>query len=268
MRILFLGDVMGRSGRDGIKERLPDLQKKYRAEVVIVNVENSAAGFGVTSKLAQEFLADGADCLTTGNHVWGQRELLTSIGQEPRLLRPLNMPDDTPGRGFYVHTLPDGRKILVVNAMGRLFMDPFLDDPFAAMEKLLNQYHLGREVQAIFRRLPRRGDFRENGHRPYLRRPRLRRCRHAHPHSDSRRAHFAERHGPIKPTRVCAAITTASSAIKSKALPGASRIAIRATVFLSAEGEATLCGTFIETDDKTGLATSVEAFKVGGILAG
>jgi calcineurin-like phosphoesterase len=106
MRILFLGDVMGRSGREGVKAHLPALQKAYGPDVVIVNAENASSGRGITMKQAGEFFALGVDCLTMGNHVWNQKELLQKIGEEPRIVRPLNYPKGTPGQGFYLHTLP------------------------------------------------------------------------------------------------------------------------------------------------------------------
>jgi calcineurin-like phosphoesterase len=143
MRILFFGDIIGRSGREGLAKHLPGLKVLLKPDATIANVENAAAGFGVTIKMAQEFLALGIDCLTSGNHIWSQKELVGTIASEPRLLRPLNYPEGTPGRGSYLHALPDGRKILIVNIMARLFMEPVLDDPFATAEKLLTQYRLG-----------------------------------------------------------------------------------------------------------------------------
>src|SRR5271170_5885032 len=99
MRILFFGDIMGRSGREGLAKHLPGLKLRLKPDVTIANAENAAAGFGVTLKLAQEFYALGVDALTTGNHIWGQKELVGMIDSAPRLLRPLNYPDGTPGHG-------------------------------------------------------------------------------------------------------------------------------------------------------------------------
>lgn len=120
---------MGRSGRDGVAAHLPKLKEKLRPDVVIVNGENAAAGHGVTVKIAKDFYDMGVDCLTTGNHVWNQKELLAAIDGDPKLLRPMNFPDGTPGRGTYTHTLPDGRKIWIANIMGNLYMDQMLDNP-------------------------------------------------------------------------------------------------------------------------------------------
>jgi hypothetical protein len=150
MRILFFGDVMGRSGRDGLAQHLPGLKTRLKPDVTIVNAENAAAGFGLNDKIAQEFYAQGVDCLTSGNHIWGQKELVGTIDRDPRLLRPLNFPEGTPGRGLYLHALPDGRKILILNVLARVFMEPVLDEPFAVTEKAIAQYRLGQSVQAIF----------------------------------------------------------------------------------------------------------------------
>ncbi|NTU77736.1 MAG: YmdB family metallophosphoesterase, partial [Alphaproteobacteria bacterium] len=122
MRILFIGDVVGRSGRDGLARHMPALKDRLKPDVVIINAENAASGVGVTPKLAEGFYALGAHCLTTGNHVWAQKELLGAIDNDPRLLRPLNYPEGTPGRGFYLCSLPDGRKILIANVLAQLFI--------------------------------------------------------------------------------------------------------------------------------------------------
>jgi metallophosphoesterase (TIGR00282 family) len=129
---------------------LPKLKKDLSPDIVIVNGENTAHGRGITEKFCQEFYALGVDVITTGNHVWDQREILSYIRRDPKLLRPANFPkNSTPGNGFYLHELMDGRKILVVNMMARLFMES-LDDPFQVMEEILKEYQLGKNCHAIF----------------------------------------------------------------------------------------------------------------------
>lgn len=149
MRILFIGDVMGRSGRDALAKYLPKLKTDLKPDVVIVNGENAAHGVGINESICKDFFALGTDVITTGNHVWDQREVIPYIAREPRLLRPHNYPESLPGAGFYKHALPNGQSILVINLMARLFMDP-LDDPFAIADKIIAQHVLGRSVQAIF----------------------------------------------------------------------------------------------------------------------
>jgi metallophosphoesterase (TIGR00282 family) len=265
MKILFFGDIMGRSGRDGLAKHLPDLKVRLKPDVIIANAENAAAGFGITDKMAKEFFTLGVDCLTTGNHIWGQKEVVGTIDQEPRLLRPLNYPEGTPGRGAYLHTLPGGRKILIVNIMARLFMHPVLDDPFVTMEKLLAHYRLQQNLHAIF------VDF--------------------HGEATSEKMAF----GHVFDGRVSAVvgththIPTADSMILPRGTAYQSdagmcgdydsvigmkkeQSILKFTRFIPsermspAEGEATVCGVMITVDDATGLATGIESLRVGGRL--
>jgi len=129
MRILFIGDVFGRPGRDLARRAIGALRKYAAIDLVIANVENAAAGFGITRELAETFIDDGVDVMTTGNHVWDKKEALEYIQLEPRLLRPANFPAGVPGRGSYLATTASGARAGVVNVMGRIFMSP-LDDPF------------------------------------------------------------------------------------------------------------------------------------------
>ena len=147
MRILFLGDIVGRAGRDAVLKHLPGLKTKLKPDAVVINCENAAHGFGITESITQELIGAGADCLTSGNHIWDQRETLGFIAREPRLLRPINYPKGTPGHGKAMIETPAG-KLLVINAMGRLFMET-LDDPFAAVERELSTTPLGTGADAI-----------------------------------------------------------------------------------------------------------------------
>ncbi|MFA6279523.1 MAG: TIGR00282 family metallophosphoesterase [Bdellovibrionales bacterium] len=265
MRILFLGDVMGRSGRDGVAAHWASLKTKLKPDVIIINAENAAAGHGVTLKIAQDFFALGATCLTTGNHAFNQKEVFLSLAQEPRLLRPLNYPEGTVGKGVYVHALPDGRKIAIANIMGHLHMTPTLDDPFLAAEKLASHYRLGHQVQALF------VDF------------------HAEASSEKMAlAHFLDgrasavigthTHIPTADEQILpqgtAYQTDAGMCGDFDSVIGMKKEAalwrfMRKTPgerLTAAEGEATLCGCFIETDDTTGLATNITAIQLGGKL--
>lgn len=147
--LLFVGDVVGRSGRDAVAEYLPGLIAAHAPELVILNGENAAHGFGITPAICGQFFELGVNVITTGNHVWDQREILGFIDSEPRLLRPLNFPKGTPGHGAYLAAGRTGKRVLVANLMLRLFMDP-MDDPFAGIDKILAQAPLGGAVDAIF----------------------------------------------------------------------------------------------------------------------
>src|ERR1700739_999600 len=123
MRILFVGDVVGRSGRRALLDRLPGMITQWRLDFVIVNGENAAGGFGITEAIYAEFVDAGADAVTLGNHAWDQREALVFIERAPRLIRPANFPKGTPGRGSAMIDTKAGKRVLVMNVMGRIFMD-------------------------------------------------------------------------------------------------------------------------------------------------
>ncbi len=265
MRILFLGDVVGRPGRDALKQHLPGLRKSLKLDFVIVNGENAAAGFGITRGVADELFACGADVLTGGNHSWDQKEALSFIEAEPRLLRPHNFPKGTPGRGAAVFPTASGRKVLVVNLMGRLYMDP-LDDPFQAVEQILASYRLGATVDAIV------VDFHGEATSEKM----------AMGHVLDGRVSVVvgtHTHVPTADTMILPGGTAYQTDAgmcgdydsvigMDKAVPIQRFTRKVATERLSvAGGEGTLCGLVVETDGRSGLASSVAPLRVGGRLA-
>lgn len=147
LRLLFIGDIVGRTGRASLARHLPDLRARYALDFVVVNGENAAHGFGITEGICNEFLELGVDCITLGNHAWDQKEALVFIERQPRLIRPANYPAGTPGRGAGLYETQKGARVLVMNVMGRVFMDP-LDDPFAAVERELGACPLGEVCDA------------------------------------------------------------------------------------------------------------------------
>src|ERR1700691_1866033 len=148
MRFLLLGDVVGKTGRDAVVRELPRLRRELALDFVAVNGESAAHGFGITPQICAELYAAGTDVITTGNHVWDRKKIVPYIGGDPRLLRPLNFPVGTPGKGAGVFALKDGRKMVVANAMARLFMDA-LDDPFAAVDAFLAEQPLGKGTSIL-----------------------------------------------------------------------------------------------------------------------
>lgn len=265
MRILFLGDIVGRAGRDAVLARLPGLRQALGIDLAVVNAENASHGFGLGPDMAKDLFAAGADVLTLGNHAWDRKEIIPFIAQTPRLIRPLNYPPSAPGQGSAVVALPDGRKALVIQAMGRLYMDP-LDCPFRGVAEVLAPYRLGAGVQAIFL------DF------------------HAEATSEKMAfAHFLD-------GQVSAVIGTHTHCPTADAqiLPGGTAFQADAGMcgdydsvigmakgeptarfwrktpgdkLQPADAEATVCGVFIETDDTTGLARRIAPLRVGGRLA-
>lgn len=262
MRILFLGDVVGRSGREALFHYLPSLRTTLSPDIVVVNGENAAAGFGITDKITQEFYAAGIDAITTGNHIWAQKELVFTIDKDPRLLRPLNFPEGTPGKGFAVVQDKQGRKILVVNLLGRLFMEPVLDDPFAAVQKLLGSYILGTTVQAIVVDMHAETTSEKMAMAHFL---------------DGRVSGVVGTHSHV-PTADAQILEKGTAYQSDAGMCGNYRsvIGMSADIAIArftrkmpterltpTEGEATVCGVFIETNDRTGLATRVEPVRMG-----
>jgi 2',3'-cyclic-nucleotide 2'-phosphodiesterase len=148
MRLLFLGDIVGRPGRQAVIEALPELRRRYALDFVAINGENAAGGFGITEPILEEILGAGADVVTLGNHAFDQKEALVFIERQPRLLRPANYPPGTPGRGAGLFKTASGADVLVVNAMGRIFM-PELEDPFRAVDTELTACKLKQGADAI-----------------------------------------------------------------------------------------------------------------------
>ena len=142
MKIIFIGDIVGKNARETFLKKLPDIKNKYLPDIIVVNAENAAAGYGLSKKIATQLLEAGIDAITLGNHAWDQKEMLSFIEECPKIVRALNYPSGVPGRGFYELQLQDGRKIIVMQIMLRLFMGLSLDDPFSVTKKFLQKEKL------------------------------------------------------------------------------------------------------------------------------
>ncbi len=265
MRILFCGDVVGRSGRDVLRAHLPRLRRELAIDFAIVNGENAAGGFGITRSICTDFLECGADVVTTGNHVWDQREAVAFIGAEPRLLRPQNFPSGTPGRGAGVFATARGRKVFVLNLMGRLFMDP-LDDPFAAAERELAAHRLGGTVDAIVVDMHAEATSEKMAMGQWLD-GRVSLVVGTHTHVPTADAQVLPK-GTAYQTDAGMCGDYDSVIGMEKDVPIARFVRKLPTERLSAAmGEGTLCAVFVETDDSTGLARRVSPVRVGGRLS-
>jgi metallophosphoesterase (TIGR00282 family) len=265
MRLLFIGDIVGRTGRIALLENLPRLRARYALDFVVVNGENAAGGFGITEAICEDMLNAGADCVTLGNHAFDQREALVFIERQPRLLRPANYPAGTPGRGANLFETAKGARVLVMNAMGRIFMDP-LDDPFAAVEREMAACPLGLGCDAFVLDM------------------------HAETTSEkTAMGHFCDgraslvvgthTHIPTADWQILPGGTAYQSDAgmtgdydsvigmdKEEPLRRFTR-KIPGGRFEPAEAPATLCGLAVEIDDATGLATAVAPVRIGGRLA-
>jgi metallophosphoesterase (TIGR00282 family) len=265
MRILFLGDVVGRVGREAVAAALPGLRAGLHLDLVVVNGENASHGFGLAPDMAEKLFAAGADVITLGNHAWDRKEMASYIETQPRVIRPLNFPPGTPGRGFVIVDLADGRRALVLQVMGRLFMEPN-DDPFRATAELLGKYRLGTTIDAVVADIHGEATSEKMGYA----------------HSFDGRVSLivgTHTHVPTADTQILAGGTAyqtdagmcgdydsvigmekgVASARFWRKLPG-ERLA-------PAEGAATLSGIFVETVDVTGLACRVEPVRIGGRLS-
>lgn len=149
MKILFIGDIVGKSAREKLKDNISFLKRKYEPDVFIANAENATSGYGLSKNDAKDLLSSGVDVLTLGNHAWDQREMLTYIEECPKIVRAINYPNGVPGKGYYKLELLNGKKITVVQVMLRLFMGMSLDDPFNTIEKFLLSERLGSTTDAI-----------------------------------------------------------------------------------------------------------------------
>lgn len=147
MKILFIGDTVGRPGCAVVRDHLHELQREYSVDLTILNCENAAGGLGVTPKIADDFFDLGVDVLTSGNHIWDKREIFPYLNQNARILRPANYPADNPGRGSVVVKLRNGEEAAVINLQGRVFM-PTTDDPFRVIDSELGK--LPSHIRTIF----------------------------------------------------------------------------------------------------------------------
>jgi metallophosphoesterase (TIGR00282 family) len=266
MRFLFLGDMVGRSGRTAVWRRLPGLRSDYRLDFVVVNGENAAAGFGITHSILRHTLDAGADVVTTGNHVWDQREAIEFADREERFLRPANFPPGTPGRGSGVYVARNGARVMVANIMGRVFMQPDLDDPFQAGEREIAACPLGEQADAII------VDF--------------------HAEATSEKAcfgHFVDgrvsavigthTHCPtadhqilgggtafISDAGMCGDYDSSLGMDKEEPL-NRFLTKVARNRFEAASGPATLCGVAVEISDRTGLAEKIAPLRIGPRLS-
>jgi hypothetical protein len=264
MRLLFLGDVVGRAGRDGLTRHLPEMRARLKPDFIVVNGENAAGGFGITGQIAKEFYALGVDCISTGNHVWDQKETLSYIGSDPKLLRPRNFPASAPGRGAGIYEVPGGRKVMVVNVMGRIFMDP-LDDPFAAVEAELSKVRLGPTVNAIIIDVHAEATSEKMAMGHFCDgRVSLVVGTHSHiPTADAQVLNGGTAYQTD--AGMCGDYDSVIGMDKAEPVNRFVR-KIPGGRFEPAAGEATVCGVVVDTDDRTGLATRVEPIRVGGRL--
>ena len=265
MKILCCGDVAGRSGRAVLCEHLPRLRSEMGLNFVVVNGENAAQGFGITEKICKQFYEAGVDAITTGNHVWDQREIISYINGDPRLLRPHNYPQGTPGRGCAMFTLGDGRKVLLLHLMTRLFMDA-LDDPFACAEVELAKYRLGKSVDAILMDIHGEATSEKTAMGNFLD-GRVSAVWGTHSHVPTADARILPGGTAYQTDLGMCGDYDSIIGMKKEAAIARFVKKVPGKRLAPAEGAATLCAIYMKLDDKTGLATHIEPVRLGGCLS-
>tara|TARA_E500000331_G_scaffold355398_1_gene410750 strand:- start:194 stop:994 length:801 start_codon:yes stop_codon:yes gene_type:complete len=261
----MVGDVVGKSGRVALTDHLPCLRERLRLDFVVVNGENAAHGFGITAKICSELYEFGADVITTGNHVWDQREIMNHIDKDPKLLRPLNYPVGTPGKGSGIFDAPRGRKVAVVHPMCRLFMDP-LDDPFAGTERVISHIKLGIDAHVILVDVHGEATS-EKQSLGHILDGRVSAVVGTHTHVPT--ADHQILPGGTGFVTDLGMTGDYNSVIGMKKEAASARFATKIPQgrLEPADCEATLCAAFIETDDATGLTIRIDPVRVGGRLS-
>ena len=265
MKFLFCGDIVGRSGRDVVIKEVPRLRRDVGLDFVVVNGENAAAGFGITAKICGELHQAGVDCITTGNHVWDQREIMPYIAQDKRLLRPINFPPGTPGWGANVFQTARGQKIAVINVMCRLFMDA-IDDPFRALDSELAKYTLGGSVDCILIDVHGEATSEKQSVGHY--------CDGRASAVLGTHSHIPTADGWILPGGTAYQTDVGMCGDYDSVIGMKKDIAMQRFVrkipgerLAPAEGDGTLCAAIVDTDDRTGFARSIQPLRVGGRLS-
>jgi 2',3'-cyclic-nucleotide 2'-phosphodiesterase len=265
MRLLFLGDVVGRAGRAAVTDRLPRLRADWRLDFVVVNGENATSGVGLSAAHARALLDAGADVLTLGDHAFDQSDMLQFIESEPRILRPLNYAKAAPGAGARFFAAPGGRKVLVAQVLGQVFMKRPFDDPFSAVDTVLRAHPRGGLVQAalIDVHCEATSEKMAMGH-----------------WCDGRASMVVGTHTHV-PTADAMILAGGTAYQTDAGMCGDYNSVIgmekdepmRRFItgmgkgrFQAAEGEATLSGLYVETDDRTGRATRLAMVREGGRL--
>ena len=265
MRILFLGDVMGRAGRKAVTENLPRLRDEWRLDFVIVNGENASNGMGLSGDHAKALLGAGVDCLTLGDHAFDQKDMLQFIEKEPRIIRPLNYAKGAPGKGYRLFNAPGGRKVLVLQALGQVFMKRAFDDPFSAVETVLKAHPRGGLAQAVIVDMHCEATSEKmamghfcNGKASLV--------VGTHTHVPTGDAQILEGGtGYLTDAGMCGDYNSVIGMEKTEPMRRFIT-GMPKSRFSPATGEATLSGVFVNTDDRTGAAKEIKMIRSGGLL--
>lgn len=260
MKIVYLGDVVAKSGREAVKKAIPILKQNYKYDALIVNLDNAAHGFGCTPKICNQFFDAGVSAIVTGDHVWNHKDILDFLDSNKRIIRPLNHSQNLAGTGAREIPLDNGKKILVVEVVGRVFMEA-VDCPLQALENLLEKYSLSKNIDAIFVDIHAEATAEKQAFARYF---------------DGKVSAIIGSHTHVPTSDAC--ILSKGTAFQTDAgmcgnydsvigFDPKSPIERLKNKFSPnrlepAEGKGSVCGTFIETDDQSGLAVKIEQIKI------
>ena len=262
MKTIFIGDIVGRSGRDALSNNLIQIKKKYDPDIIIANAENAASGYGLTKKIANELFEKGVDALTLGNHAWDQKEMLSFIEECPKIVRAINYPNGVPGQGEYKIELEDGRTIIIIQVLLRLFMGLSVDDPFSIIEKRLKKEFLGSSCNAILIDMHGETTSEKNAFGHFVD-GKVSAVLGTHTHVPTSDARILD-NGTAYQTD--AGMTGDYNSVIGMEKDNPIHLFTKGYRldgrFVCSNGEGKLCGSYIETDDKSGLALKIEAFQL------
>jgi len=262
MKIVFIGDIVGKIARDAVINIIPKLRENYNPDLIIANAENAAGGYGLTRKIAMKLFDCGVDAITLGNHAWDQREMISFIEECPKIVRALNYPKGAPGKGYYEINLEDGRRFLLIQVMLRLFMGMSLDDPFNVTENFLKSEKLGSTCQAVLIDMHGETTSEKNAFGHYF---------------DGKVSAIlgTHTHIPTADSRILDGGTAYQTDVGmtgdyDSVIGFDKEIPIHLFTkgyrsegkFTPSVGQILVCGTYLEIDDKSGFSTKIEPFQI------
>ena len=262
MKIIFIGDIVGKSGREAIANNISIIKNKYNPDAIIVNAENAASGYGLSKKIALELFSLGVDVITLGNHAWDQREMLSYIEEQPKIIRALNYPKGVPGKGDYKLILNDGRTLIVMQVMLRLFLSISLDDPFYLIKERLKSEYLGTTCNAILVDMHGETTSEKNAFGHYVD-GKVTAVLGTHTHIPTSDERILD-NGTAYQTDVGMSgdYNSVIGMDKDNPIHGFTKGYRSNGRFTTANGIGKVCGTYIESDDKSGLAIKISTFQI------
>ncbi len=262
MKIIFIGDIVGRSGRKAVSTNLDQIKEKFKPDIILANAENAASGYGLTKNIAKELFDQGIHVLTLGNHAWDQKEMLSYIEECPKIVRAINYPKGVPGKGEFKIILNDGRSLIVIQTMLRLFMGMHLDDPFAAISNRLSSEYLGTTCNGILIDLHGEATSEKNAFAHFVD-GKVTAIIGTHTHVPTADARLLDnKTAYITDVGMTGDYNSVIGMDKENPIHGFTKGYRSAGRFIPANGKGKICGVFIESNDKNGLAYRIETFQI------